>query len=106
MKKSLIVVLLALHSTPCFSWDGNELQKFCEDEKESSTYYQNNAYCNVYLASASGALDNAHVICIDGHKHGQVRNVIENYIRDNPEHLHYNADVLVKNAHLPSTFAC
>ena len=105
MKKSLIIVLLALSSTLCFSWDGNELQSYCEDEKESNAYYQNNAYCNVYLASTSGALDNANVICIDGHKHRQVRNAVENYFRDNPELLHQNADVLVRNA-LVKEFPC
>lgn len=99
------MALLALCSTQSFSWDGYELQRYCDDEKESSTYYQNNAYCNVYLASASSGLDSARVICIDGHKHGQVRNVVENYFTDNPEVLHHKADVLVKNA-LVEAFPC
>lgn len=105
MKKSLIIVLLTLCSTPCFAYDGNELLEVCEVKKGSSTYYQDDAYCSGYITGAAHAYSNSDMICVGEIGYGQSQKVVLKYLRNNPELLHQYADVLVKNA-LAEAFPC
>jgi len=106
MKKLLIIVLMALCSTPCFAWDGNQLLGYCEHKEDGSgSYHQSIAWCSGYISGASDTLRSTGVICLAGIKYGQVRKVVEKYLRNYPELLHHNADILVKNA-LVKAFPC
>ena len=103
MKKSLMIVLIALCSTPCFALDGNELLGRCEDKDDG---FQASAYCTGYVAGAADTLVGDSWICTSsGVTHGQMRKVVEKYLRNNPEYLHYDAVELVKNA-LQKAFSC
>ncbi len=106
MKRLLIIVLMALCSTPCFAWDGNRLLHDCEHKDDGSvSYYQERAYCTGYIVGAANTLSDTRVICIGGIKYGQLKKVVKKYLTNNPELLHYNADILVRNA-LVKAFPC
>jgi len=100
MKRLLIIVLLALCSTPCFAWDGNQLLGYC-DHAGSSEYH----LCLGYVAGVADRLNWMSIICIGGIKYSQMSKVVEKYLTNNPELLHRNANNLVKNA-LVKAFPC
>jgi len=103
MKKSLIIVLLALCSTPCFAIDGidgNELQKACESESNAD-----DGFCVGYIIGAADAFLSVGFICSKGIQYGQIRKVVLKYLRNNPERLHYSANSLVGVA-LAEAFPC
>jgi len=107
--KKLLPLILILFVTPslCFSgWDGNKLLRYCKYKDDGSvSYYQEHAYCGGYIWGAADTLGDMFIICIDGITYGRLRKVVKKYLTNNPELLHHNADILVKNA-LVKAFPC
>jgi len=105
--KKLLPLILILFAAPCFAdFTGNWLLERCErNDDGSASYYQDDAYCIGYVAGAADILNDVSEICIDGIQYGQMRKVVEKYLRNNPELLHRNADILVRNA-LQKAFPC
>jgi len=82
------------------------LLRYCEYKDDGSvSYYQEHAYCGGYIWGAADTFGDMFIICIDGITYGRLRKVVKKYLTNNPELLHYNADILVKNA-LVKAFPC
>ncbi len=112
----LILILLltfTVMSTNADAMSGQKLLMYCDTDKNDELYYQDNAHCVGYIAGTIEAFDIyattysvSPVFCLPkGATYMQLKMVVLNYIKDNPQELHYKAGVLI-NLAVRGAFPC
>ena len=103
--------LIAPRVAPAQFYDGNKLYGFCTARESEATYYQQDARCTAYIIGAVDELtllQQAHGLpaCLPANATvGQLRDVVEKYLRDHPEKRAFAASAMVSVA-LREAFAC
>jgi hypothetical protein len=119
MKKTLIIVAIFMLLGVAAAESGNELNTGCFLKAQDSLSPFDYGYCDGYI---TGVLDTTvlsesmidkngkplskQYVCMPEHvTHGQVFLIVKKYFTNNPEHLNWDASILVHNV-LIDAFPC
>lgn len=90
---------------------GNQLYQDCVADKSDSVYYSKSARCSAYIVGAvdawelAAAMTNRPLCVPDSVTVGQLKDVVEAYLRANPAKRHYSGANLVGLA-INEAFGC